>query len=174
MEPVDALRRLVVAPLSALTGDAELTGNPEIDELFTNGFLRPIIDALRNNLPGPIGQEDGLIDTIDNAVTAVAMGICNTVDPSAQRSSTPTSVQVDIDAGGSGGTGTNADADGAGAAGGSGGSGGAGAPGAPGSGNAGAGGAPGAPHGDPGGTGGNGASGGTGGNGGNRANGGSP
>ena len=121
LAPGEALRRLVVAPLSALTGDADLTGNPEIDALFTNGILRPIIDALRNNVPGPIGQEDGLIDTIDDGVTEVATGIQNTVDPSAQQSSTPTPLLVTIDdegdgssggdssAGGSGGTGSGGD-----------------------------------------------------------------
>jgi hypothetical protein len=44
--------------------------------------------------PGPSGQEDGLIGTIDDEVTEVATDIRNTVDPSAQHSSTPTSVDV--------------------------------------------------------------------------------
>ena len=71
IEPDDALRRLVVAPFSAfLTGHPELTGN-----------------ALVNNLPAPVGQADGLIDTIDDGVTEVATDIPNTVGPSAPQSS---------------------------------------------------------------------------------------
>ena len=55
-----------MAPFSAfLTGHPELTGNPAIDAVFTNGVRQPVFDALVNNLPAPVGQADGLIDTID-------------------------------------------------------------------------------------------------------------
>jgi hypothetical protein len=87
IEPDDALRRLVVAPLSAfLTGHPGLTGNRAIDAVFTNGVRQPVFDALVDNLPAPVGQADGLIDTID-AVTEVATDIPNTVGPSAPQSS---------------------------------------------------------------------------------------
>jgi hypothetical protein len=74
MEPAEALRRLVVVPFAALTGYPELTGNPEIDRLFTNGALRPVVDAL-------------------NGVTIVPTDVHNSVAPSAPESSAPTSVE---------------------------------------------------------------------------------
>ncbi len=74
MEPAEALQRLVMVPLTALTGYPELTGNPEIDRLFTNGALRPVVDAL-------------------NGVTNVPTDVHNSVAPSAPESSAPTSAE---------------------------------------------------------------------------------
>jgi hypothetical protein len=62
--------------------------------VFTNGALRPVFDALVNNLPAPDGREDGLIDTVDDGVTEVATDIRNHRRSVAQQSSTPTSVEV--------------------------------------------------------------------------------
>jgi hypothetical protein len=90
----EALRRMVMAPVNALTGNAELTGNPAIDAAFTDGVLRPVIDALRNTLPGPIVQENGLFGSTDDGVTGAAADIRNTVGPSSQQTATPESVQV--------------------------------------------------------------------------------
>jgi hypothetical protein len=67
IEPDDALRRLVVAPLRALlTGHPELTGNPAIDAVFTNGVRQPVFDAFVNNLPAPGGLVDRVTETIND------------------------------------------------------------------------------------------------------------
>jgi hypothetical protein len=86
MEPEEALRSLVAAPLATLTGHPALTGNPDIDKYFTHGALEPLINALVRNLPKPIGGTGGLIDEIDGAVTDVATDIRDAVDPAPGRS----------------------------------------------------------------------------------------
>ena len=60
IKPDDPLRRLVVAPFSAfLTGHPELTGNPAIDAVFTNGVRQQVFDALVNNLRRRSGRRTG-------------------------------------------------------------------------------------------------------------------
>ncbi|BBY14658.1 hypothetical protein [Mycolicibacterium litorale] len=74
--PEEALRRLIVDPLTALlTGHPNLTGIEAIDRAFHESALKPLIRALIRNLPKPIGQPGGLIDQVDKTVDDVAVDI---------------------------------------------------------------------------------------------------
>ncbi|MGE2716968.1 hypothetical protein ACQI4L_23160 [Mycolicibacterium litorale] len=80
--PDEALRRLIVEPLSALlTGHPRLTGIKEIDEAFHESALKPLIRALIRNLPKPIGQSGGLIDHVDQTVGDVVVDIRDGISP---------------------------------------------------------------------------------------------
>lgn len=82
--PDEALRRLIVEPLTALlTGHPHLTGIKEIDEAFHESALKPLIRALIRNLPKPIGQPGGLIDHVDKTVDDVVVDIRDGRSPSA-------------------------------------------------------------------------------------------
>lgn len=71
--PDEALRRLIVEPLTALlAGHPNLTGIEEIDKAFHESALKPLIRALIRNLPKPIGKPGGLIDHVDQTVDDVA------------------------------------------------------------------------------------------------------
>jgi hypothetical protein len=83
LKPEEALRRLITVPLTALSGNPQLTGNPEIDSWFTTGFLQPAVDALVGN-PAPVGQQAG---TADDGAAEVAAKVPNTVAPSVPQSS---------------------------------------------------------------------------------------
>lgn len=90
--PEEALRRLVVEPLSALlTGHPRLTGIDEIDRAFHESALKPLIRALIRNLPKPIGQPGGIIDhvdqTVDDAVTEARDGSTPPTKPGPQAGS---------------------------------------------------------------------------------------
>ncbi|TFV55509.1 hypothetical protein E4P42_22555 [Mycobacterium sp. PS03-16] len=80
--PEEALRRLVVEPLSALlVGHPHLTGIDEIDRAFHESALKPLIRALIRNLPKPIGQPGGLIDDVDHTVDGVVVEIRDGLTP---------------------------------------------------------------------------------------------
>jgi hypothetical protein len=97
LSPEEALRRLIAAPLAAvLTGFPDLTGDPQIDALFADGSLRPLLDALIANLPTPIGQDGGAIDAIDRGLTRIATQIRDRLDPSLQRNSSSPPADVDL------------------------------------------------------------------------------
>lgn len=71
--PEEALRQLIVEPLTALlTGHPHLTGIDAIDEAFHESALKPLIRALIRYLPKPIGQPGGLIEQADQTVGEVA------------------------------------------------------------------------------------------------------
>lgn len=81
--PDDALRRLIVEPLSALLiGHPRLTGIEEIDRAFHESALKPLIRALIRNLPKPIGQPGGLIDQTDRTMDDVVVDIRDGLPPS--------------------------------------------------------------------------------------------
>jgi len=84
-----ALRRLLVA---TLLGHPALTGDSRIDAVFTTGTLQPILDALADNLPAPLGQPGGTVETIVTEITDAATGTSNTVTPSPPPSARSTSV----------------------------------------------------------------------------------
>jgi hypothetical protein len=92
LDPGEALIRLVAVPFTALTGYPQLTGDPEIDAAFTDGVLRPVVDAFVNNLPAPIQEPGGPIDSIDSGesldtVATAPTDMSNSVAPSAPQSS---------------------------------------------------------------------------------------
>ncbi|MET0703711.1 MAG: hypothetical protein ABWY93_29045 [Mycobacterium sp.] len=87
----DALRRLVLVPLAAaITGYPNLTGDPDIDAWYSEGSLRPLIDALINNLPFPFGQPGGSIEAIDGGLSGIAKHLQHDTDPPTQRKSSAT------------------------------------------------------------------------------------
>jgi hypothetical protein len=97
LSPEDALRRLIAAPLAAiLTGFPNLTGDPQIDALFSEGALRPLFDALIDNLPTPIGQVGGAIDAIDRGLTHIATQIRDNLDPPAHHKSSSLRADTDV------------------------------------------------------------------------------
>lgn len=80
--PDEAVRRLVVEPLSALlVGHPHLTGIEALDRAFHESALKPLIRALIRNLPKPIGQPGGLIDEVDHTVDGVVVEIRDGVVP---------------------------------------------------------------------------------------------
>jgi hypothetical protein len=81
--PDEALRRLIVEPLTALlTGHPHLTGINVIDEAFHESALKPLIRALIRYLPKPIGQPGGLIEHVDQTVDEVAVDVRDGRSPS--------------------------------------------------------------------------------------------
>ncbi|WP_231737419.1 hypothetical protein [Mycobacterium sp. IS-1742] len=97
--PDDALRRLIVEPLTALlVGHPNLTGIKEIDEAFHESALKPLIRALMRVLPRPIGQAGGLIDQVDQTVDDVAADIRNGVQPTPGATAKPPQLQSGTDA----------------------------------------------------------------------------
>ncbi|WP_286149130.1 hypothetical protein [Mycobacterium sp. IS-1496] len=97
--PDDALRRLIVEPLTALlVGHPNLTGIKEIDEAFHESALKPLIRALMRVLPRPIGQAGGLIEKVDQTVNDVAADIRNGVQPSPAATAQPPQLQSGAEA----------------------------------------------------------------------------
>jgi hypothetical protein len=80
LTPIEAIRRLILQPF---IGHPALTGNPSIDALFTTGVFQPLITALIASLPAPLGQDGGLLDTVETGLTRLGDGGSGTPAPPA-------------------------------------------------------------------------------------------
>ncbi|BCI54616.1 hypothetical protein NIIDNTM18_38940 [Mycolicibacterium litorale] len=83
--PDDALRRLIVEPLSALlTGHPRLTGIDAIDRAFHESALKPLIEALMRNLPKPVREPQSSIDHVEKTSDDPVVDIRDGISPAPQ------------------------------------------------------------------------------------------
>lgn len=82
LSPLERLRDLVLQPLTLATDrDDDREDRLDFERLLPIALLRAIIDALVQTLPAPIGQPDGIIDTLDRGINDLTAEIRDALRP---------------------------------------------------------------------------------------------